>query len=168
VSDAGTPPGEHQEINPPEVSPGGPRTNDLQGWIGQHRSAYTASALEASAIAAGYTRDEFQAAFDRARQREALKPIRSRSRRLVVAAYGLTWILFAIPYLTDTSRWGFGGLLQLILTASLGMALFLSWIWTRWLHPDPSRSSRAALVLLSLPFVLLIGIAGLCVPYLPR
>jgi hypothetical protein len=39
--------------------------------------------------------------------------------------------------------------------------------WTRSRHPDPERPSWALAVLLSLPVVMLLGVAGLCLPFLP-
>lgn len=144
------------------------RTRDLERWIERHRSVYTGSALEASAIEAGYTREEFEAALAlveaRAPKQEALRPIRSRARRVVLVAYGLTWLVYAIAYLTRPVMYGLGPLALSVVTIALGIGLAGSWDWTRRRHPDPAHFNRAMAVLLSLPMVLLLVFGGTCLP----
>lgn len=147
------------------------RLHDLKGWFVRHRSAYTSNALEASAIAAGYTQEEFRAAVALAESEresaEAVLPTRTVARRVILVAYGLVWALFAIPYLFWDTMYGFGPLAQGILTIVLGLALAGSWVWTRR-TPDPANAQRAMAVLLSVPMVLLLVFGGLCLPFVPR
>ena len=56
--------------------------------------------------------------------------------------------------------------LRMVLTVALLIALGLSLLWLRSRRPDPSDLSRALAVFLVVPVILLIGVAGLCVPFL--
>lgn len=168
---------------PPANSSDELRLRELATWIDRHRFTYTRPALEASAAGAGYTREEFEAAWPIAEvfgaPREAHRGrVKWRARAVVLVAYGLTWILFAIAYLrplqTASSDQlnplqtpGYGQFMQAILTIALGTGFAISWVWTRSMRPDPERLVRALAVLLSVPVVLLVGVAGLCLPYLP-
>ena len=59
----------------------------------------------------------------RQRGDEAMVPVRSTAKRLVLGAYGLVWLLFAIPYLLRSTTYGSGPLAQGILTVSLLLGL---------------------------------------------
>jgi hypothetical protein len=73
------------------------------------------------------------------------------------------WVLFAIVYLTRD--FAYGPVLQGVLTISLLITLGISLLWLRWRRPDPSSVGRATAVFLVLPVVLLVGVAGLCLPF---
>ena len=75
------------------------------------------------------------------------------------------WLLFAIPYLGRSTMYGAGPLAQGILTVSLILGLLLSAAFLRVLHPDPDRAGRALAILLVVPVVVLLGITGLCLPF---
>ena len=143
------------------------RLSFLTDWVARQRGSFTDAALERTAIATGYTHEEFVAAigFAEARVAEnaAIRPIRSRARMYVLAAYAIVWGLFAIPYLLRSSTYGPG--LQTILTISLLIGLGLSLLVIHLAHPDPERSSRAMALLLAVPVVLLLGVAGTCLPF---
>jgi hypothetical protein len=154
----------------PSASFGTDRVRHLGGWVEQHRTTFTAAALEKAAIDAGYTREEFGEALAEAAAGEAaknLKPLRSRARFVVLAGYAIVWGLFATAFLTRDYMYGIGPLALTILTVFLGCALFVSWLWLGARHPDPTDVNRAMAVLLSLPVVLLLVVGGLCLPFVP-
>lgn len=178
MSDTGAPEGAHGtpdpgQQDPTPITPGGPwqtgsRVEQLAQWMTALRSSYTDAALERSALAGGFTAEEFQQARvladTRQRQHEAIGPVRSRASRIVLAAYGIVWLLFAIPFLLRTSTYGYGPFAQGILTVVLLLGLLCSFLVMRTLHPDPSRPGRALTVLLVVPVIVLLGISGLCLP----
>jgi hypothetical protein len=57
-------------------------------------------------------------------------------------------------------------MLQVVLTAALLLVLLVGLLWVARVRPDPTRTGRALLILLVVPVVLLVGVAGLCVPFL--
>jgi hypothetical protein len=138
----------------------------LAGYLARHAGQFTPEALRQAAIDAGYTPDEITQASDRARRAAAVRPIRARAQWIVLGAYALVWVLFASVYLTRDYSYGMGPVLQSILTISLLIALGLSLLWVRWRRPDPSTVGRATAVFLAVPVVLLVGVAGLCVPFI--
>jgi hypothetical protein len=99
---------------------------------------------------------------------EALAPIRTRARWLVFGSYALVWVVFAVPYLTQEMHFNYGPFAQAILSVALVAGLVLSGVWIRRARTHPADLTRAFAVMLSVPLVILIGVAGLCVPYLPR
>ena len=82
-------------------------------------------------------------------------------------AYGIVWLLFAIPYLGRASSYGAGPIAQGILTVALLLGIGISFLTMRFLHPDPSHVGRALVIFLVVPVVLLLGISGLCLPFVP-
>jgi hypothetical protein len=143
----------------------GDRVDALARYLGSHAGQFTPEALRQAAIDAGYTPDEIEQAADRARRAAAIRPIRARAQWIVLGAYALVWVLFASVYLTRDYSYGMGSVLQGILTISLLIALGLSLLWLRWRRPDPSTVGRATAVFLALPVILLVGVAGLCLPF---
>jgi hypothetical protein len=137
----------------------------LDAYLAQHGERFTPAALREAAIAAGYTADEVDAAMARQRDRHALQPIRTRARVIVLAAYGLVWLAFAAVYLARPTGYGTGPLLQMILSIALIVALLPSLLWVARYRTDPTRTGRALVALLVVPVVLLVGVAGLCLPF---
>ena len=76
-----------------------------------------------------------------------------------LAAYGLVWLLFAIPYppparrRTATAR-SLQGILTVVLL--FGLLCLASWSCGP-LHPDPARAGRALTTLLVVPVIVLLG-----------
>lgn len=142
----------------------------LAWWMVDHRSSYTAEALDRSAQAAGYTVEQVAEARRRAdrriRKTEQLRPIRATARRAVLLAYGVVWLGLAVGILARRSAGGLDltEIVVVVLTVSLAIALAMSLATIRQADPDPDRPARAAALLLALPMVLLLGIAGLCLP----
>ena len=141
------------------------RVNALAGWIAEQHGSFTDAALERSAIEAGYTSAEFATAAGLVTDRTAMAPIRSSARRYVLAAYAIVWLGFAVVYLGRSTMYGAGPIAQLVLTVSLAIGLAISLLVIRRGRPDPDRRARAIALLLAIPVILLVGVAGLCLPF---
>ncbi len=158
---------------PPTGRGDGWRGDTLESWWDRNGNAFTEDALRSAALAAGHDEAAVSAAIDGARRladyREAVKPVRAKARWIVLAAYGVVWSLFAVAFLGPRGgvglTSGMGPLLLVVLTISLALALAVSTIWLRSRSPDPAAIARGMAVFLVVPAILLIGIAGLCVPF---
>lgn len=139
------------------------RIPQLARYLAANRDAFTPEALRQAAVDAGYTAAEIEAATQLTRDQAAIRPIRGRARWIVVAAYVAVWVLFATQYLVRGSA--YGGSYQAILTGALIVGLAISVAWLSWRKPDPTRVGRAMVVFLVVPVVLLVGIAGACLPF---
>lgn len=128
---------------------------------------YTAEALNQAAMESGFSSEEIEEAhgraLDRQRDEEFAAPIRSRARRIVLAAYGLVYAGFAVLFLTVAYRLGAGIIALVILSLALLVALSVSLAWVRSRHPSEDKMEGALAAMLAVPFVLLIAVAGLCV-----
>ena len=169
MDDPGPNPPETAEPVVPERHPGDDgRPAALAAWVAAQRGSFNEGALERSAIAAGYTAEEFKAALgsvDAEAARAELAPAKSTARWLVLAGYLAVWVAFATVYLGRSTQYGMGPILQVSLTVALGIALALSFLAIRRGRPDPERRSRAVALLLVVPVILLVGVAGLCLPF---
>ncbi len=147
------------------------RADSLADWIGRHQRSFTKQALERAALEAGYSAEAFDEANRvleaREVKRAALRPIKTTSQRLTLVAYALVWVGFATVYLGNypASVFVSGPALQQILTVSLGIGLGISLLLIRLGRPDPARPLRAMALLLAIPVILLLGVAGLCLPF---
>ena len=170
MTDPAPPPGAGLPGDPTVSWGGRSRAEVLADWIVAQRASFTDAALERSATADGYTHEDFVAAASvadaRMAERAALVPIRSTATMVVLFAYAIVWALFAVPYLLLAgSTLGAGPILQSILTVALGITLAISLIIVRNGRPDPSRVPRAMIILLVGPVVMLVGVAGSCLPF---
>jgi hypothetical protein len=147
-----------------------PQAEALAAWIADQRGAHTMEALERSALESGYTKADFDEGVRLAgkaeRERQVIKPLRHQARLIVLISYAVIWLLFATQYLLGPEGSSGPGL-QTILTISLLVTVGISLIWIAAVKPDPDRAQRALTILLAVPLVLLIGVAGLCLPFLP-
>ena len=132
----------------------------------RYRRTHTAEALGREALKAGYSQEEVVAAINAVdaglASVEASAPKRRTAQRAILAAYGLTYLVFAIVFLTQTFSNGLGVIALIILTGVLGLALGLSSMWARrgaWRQRGASVNIAA---ILSLPVVLLVLVAGTC------
>jgi hypothetical protein len=144
------------------------RVGLLGTWIKEHRGYFTDTSLERIAVKAGYTHDEFIEAVAileaRSRDSAGIGPLKKTARWFVLGAYGATWLFFAIPYLGPWAT-SYGSLLQTILTIALAVGLAISLIVIQLARPDPGRPGRAMTILLVVPVILLLGVAGSCLPF---
>lgn len=135
--------------------------------------SFTPEALTRAAAAAGYSSEQITSAMllaeARGRGVDSLRPVRGRARLIVLLGYALVWVFFGVQYLLLPSPGSYvsGSSLQVILTISLVIALVVSLAWIYRTRPDPERVGRALTILLAVPIVLLVAVAGLCLPFLP-
>ena len=169
MTDSGSTPDEAVPSTPQVPRDQGSRVDALAAWVAQQRGSFTEAALRRSAVAAGYTPEEYAAASSLAEERfadrAALAPIKSNARRWVLAAYGIVWLVYAAVYLGRSYQYGVGPFIQLVLTIALGIGLAISLLVIRLGRPDAERRSRAMALLLAVPVILLVGVAGLCLPF---
>lgn len=128
---------------------------------------YTPEALHLAASESGFSPEEIEEAYGRAtehqRSDEMARPLRTRARWIVLAAYGLVYVAFAVSFLTFANRYG-GGVIALgILTVVLVIALSISMAWVKGRRPSTEHLQGAMMTMLAVPFVLLVAVAGLCV-----
>jgi hypothetical protein len=130
-----------------------------------HRNTHTAEALGRAAMGAGYTHDEVVAAIGSVEKslaaQEASAPRRSLAQRAILAAYGLTYAAFAIVFLGQQSI-SYGQIALAILTVVLGLALLISILWARRRAWREGGAGVSIAMILSLPIVLLVLVAGTC------
>lgn len=145
------------------------RPQILHEYFWSNRDRFTEAALVAAAQTSGYTADEIAAATGSVAKRHAdetaAKPVKARARRFVLAAYGITFLVFAIAFLrpgTSQAAYVGGGALLLILAVAMLIALSLGLAWVASRHPAAERAEAALGVMLAVPVVLLIVVAGLC------
>lgn len=156
---------------PAWASPSKPlsRVDQLASWVEANRTKFTEAALERSALETGYTKAEFDEAVRLASRREGerqvIKPLKGRARLMVLLGYGLVWLLFGTQFLFGPEP--YLSTYQLILTMSLLVAIAISLAWIHVRRPDPDRIGRALAILLAVPVVLLVAVAGLCLPFIP-
>ena len=159
------------------------RSKDAAGWVAgrgdrvaalseyfiAHADRFTAEALRTAAADADFTPEEIDRALElvaaRHRADEVVLPLRRQARSIVIGAYVIVWLLFGSVYLTQRMIYDAGVILQGILTVALLIGLALSLLWVRGRHPDPTTVARAMVVFLVVPFIFLVGIAGLCLPF---
>jgi hypothetical protein len=166
----GTPPTDESTGPRPPWDAAAFQPNDRVRVLAQHfhlhSRTHTPEALGRAALGAGYSQVEVAAAIASVEARlasaEASAPTRSTAKRAILAAYGLTYLVFAIVFLTQPFSYGAGVIALVILTVVLGLALGLSALWyrrRRWLDEGAGLKVGA---ILSLPVVLLVIVAGTC------
>ena len=165
----GTPPGPGPTGPGPRVDPAAVRPEDRQRTLEEHflshSRTHTQDALARAAIGAGYSQEEVSAAMAGAERRlaaaEASAPTRATAQRAILAVYGLTYLVFAVVFLTQNTS-GVGVYALIILTGVLGLALGLSSMWARRRAWREGGASVSIAAILSVPLVLLVLVAGTC------
>lgn len=141
------------------------RVASLSDYFLAGADRWTPEALRQAAGDAGFSPEEIDAAHGlaarRRRDEELNGPIRWRANRIVLAAYGLVLVAFAVPLLTVPSYFDLGHAALLILAIMLGTGLLISRTWINGRHPS-DQVERALVTMLAVPIVLLIAVAGLC------
>lgn len=132
----------------------------------RYRRTHTAEALGRAAMAAGYSQEEVVAAINAVdaglASAEASAPRRATAQRAILGAYGLTYLVFAVVFLTQPFSYGIGVIALIILTVVLLVALGLSSLWFRRRTWRERGASVSVAAILSLPIVLLVLVAGTC------
>lgn len=147
------------------------QTNDRVASLSEYFLAgaerYTPEALIQAAMESGFSSAEIEEAharaLDRQRDEAAAAPVRRRALWIVVAAYALAYSALAVALMGSDNRYGAATIALGVLTFVLGVALLISINWVRRRRPTAEQLQGAMLTMLSLPFVLLVAVAGLCV-----
>ncbi len=141
----------------------------LVSHFDKERDRFTIEALRSAALQAGYDAGEVDEAIrisgEHEAERQRFGPVRTRARNIVLLAYGITWLVFAVIYLGRAFQYGMGPVLLGVLTFALGLTVIISVLIIRRGRPDPERSARAVVILMAIPIILLVGVAGLCLPF---
>jgi len=161
---------------PPDRKPTDPstwigKTTDRIASLSEYFAAgadrYTPEALRRAASESGFSPDEIEQAYARADERrradDLARPVRQRARRIVLAAYGLVYVAFAVPFLTFANRYGAGVIALIVLTVVLGIAYWISVTWVNRRRPTAEQVEGALVTMLAVPLFLLVAVAGLCV-----
>jgi len=140
------------------------RVSTLARYLERNRDRFTEDALVQAAREAGYPEDVIEESRAVARASPAATPIRQRVWRWILIAYLLTFsVLTAGMLLSENARrYGAAYLGAVVLAAALGLALLVSLIWLRWQGSKVEQSTAGAALLLSIPVVLLLVVAGSC------
>lgn len=162
------PPGEQHPKDPATwIGETSDRVASLSEYFLAGAERYTPEALRQAASESGYSPAEIDEAYGRATRRqrdeEVAAPIRSRARTIVLVAYGLVYAALFVAFLGYNNRYGAGTISLIVLTIVLGVALLISVRWVRGRRPSAGQLQGAMLTMLSLPFVLLVSVAGLCI-----
>jgi len=142
---------------------------ELENYLWSNRDRFTAEALAHAARSAGYTDEEIGAAANNVERRRVVEPVKARARRYVVTGYAITFLVFAVAFLRPSNTQaayyyrGSGPIALGILGSMLVITLLLALAWVGGQHPRAERAEAALGVMLAVPFVLLILVAGLCV-----
>jgi hypothetical protein len=133
-------------------------------YLGTNRDRFTEEALVKAARDAGYPDDVLEEARARARASATAAPIRQRARRWILIAYLLTFAVLTVGMLASeySRQYGAAYIGAVVLAGALGLALLVSLGWLRWQGSKVGQSAAGAAVLLSVPAVLLVVIAGSC------
>ena len=139
--------------------------SNLVHYVEVHGAAFTEEALLNSARRHGYPEDVVEEARARLHAQAASAPTRRRARRLILAAYALTFGVLAAGMLASGAArsYGAGTIGTIILAVTLGLALLLSMGWLGWQGRKASADAASIVVFLSLPIILLVALAGMCV-----
>jgi hypothetical protein len=157
MTDSGTP--------APAPNPEQP-TGSLARYLDTNSGRYTEEALARAARDAGYPDAAVDQALAEARARAAAAaPVRARATRIVLAAYLITYaVLVAGMFASEYAR-RYGGHVigAVILAFLLLLALLISRAWLRSRARRVGDATSAMAALLSVPIVLLVVVAGLCI-----
>lgn len=140
------------------------RVSTVVRYLERNRDRFTEDALVQAARDAGYADDVLEEARAMARVSAAAAPVRQRARRWVLVAYLLTFAVLTAGMLAseDARRSGTAYIAGVVLAAALGLALLVSLGWLRWQGSKVELSTAGAVLLLSVPVVLLVVVAGSC------
>jgi hypothetical protein len=140
------------------------RVSTVARYLETNRDRFTEDALLKAARDRGYPDDVLEEARARARASATAAPVAKRARRWVLIAYLVTFALLTVGMLASESSRTYGAAYigTVVLAGTLGIALLVSLGWLRWQGRKIGQSAAGAAVLLSIPLVLLVVVAGSC------
>lgn len=152
------------EPSPTDLPPSAGRVDGpLTTWLAANRGRFTDGALIEAAVAAGYGDEAIRAEMAGADDAVASGPVRARARRIVVVLYVGGYIVL-VGGMIGFARYGTltATAASLILGATMGTAFLVANAWLGR-RVRTASVSRALPMLLSVPVILWIAVAGLCV-----
>ena len=140
------------------------RVSTVARYLETNRDRFTEDALIKAARDRGYPDDVLEEARARARASATAAPVAQRARRWVLIAYLLTFALLTVGMLTSEYSRSYGAAYigTVVLAGALGITLLVSLGWLRWQGGNVGQSAAGAALLLSIPVVLLVVVAGTC------
>jgi hypothetical protein len=143
----------------------GQSAESLSRYLEVHAASFTQEALARAARDAGYSDADIDQAAALLRARAAAAPVRSRASRVVLVAYLSTFAVLAGGMFASEYARQYGGHVigSVILAVTLGLALLIARWWVRARSGRAGDTAAGMAVLLSVPFVLLVIVAGLCI-----
>ncbi|MEO5703677.1 MAG: hypothetical protein ABIZ52_00950 [Candidatus Limnocylindrales bacterium] len=132
-------------------------------YFERNHGRFTEEVLAQRAREQGYPSDVIDEARGRLRQLDATQPTRSRARRWILAAYVLTFAVLVIGMVTNEAQRSISGVGAGVLAMTLGIAYLISRRWLRWRGRKLIDATTGFTMLLSVPVILLVIVAGLCV-----
>jgi hypothetical protein len=132
-------------------------TAGVDRYVEAHLDRFTPEALDAALIAAGHDPAAVSAAIGRVGARRETAPTRARARRVILIAYGLTYLVLMVGLILGPFGYGAGPIAAGILTVVLGIAFALA-LWMIRRRGAPMAFGT----LLAGPIVLLVLVGGTC------
>lgn len=123
---------------------------------------FTEEAMVRRVRESGYPDDVIEEGRARLRTLDASQPTRSRARGWIYGAYLLTFVVLVTGMFTNESQ-SYGAIGVAILAVTLGLAFLIARSWLGWRGRKLTDATTGFAVLLSVPLVLLVIVAGLCV-----
>jgi hypothetical protein len=128
----------------------------LETYFAANRGRFTDDALTSAARAAGYADEDIASGLDAARARQVVSPVQARARTLTIRAYLAVFLLLVVAMAINSGSAAGVGSAVLLFTMLIGFGL------SRLAIRRASADATLAVVL-ALPVLFLIVIAGACV-----
>lgn len=147
----------------PPASPHG--TRGLEAYLEENRNEFTEGALRAAAIEAGWDGHLVDTAIGKVRAAERSEPLRGRAWRIVLLLYVAAFLVLSTGMLVNPAARVYGGAVIgiAVLAVALLVAAGLGRLWLRRKGISPTMSSGDLLILLIVPVILWLAVAGMCV-----
>jgi hypothetical protein len=133
----------------------------LNAYLSQYHGKFTDEVLTATLLKEGYARADIEAGLGQLSGADVSAPVRARARRSVQWAYGITYAVLVVGMFANQPGTVLIG--AVVLGISLGLAFALSTWWLGWRGRKVVNLTTATAVLVSVPVILLVIVAGTCV-----
>ena len=159
-------PAEHGAPDTPDAPPTSPYgTKGLEAYLEANRATFTDAALKDAAMAAGWDPVVVEVALGKVETRATVAPLRTRARSIVRYLYIGGFLVLAAGMLVNPAARLYGGLVigLVVLLMALLIAYAVGSTWVNGKGVSRAMSTGDLFVLLSVPFLFWLVVAGLCV-----
>ena len=158
----GMPPGTDPSPAPPVSRHG---TRGLKAYLDENRSRFTEDALKAATIEAGWDEQVVDTLLGKVRAAERSRPLRARAWRIVLILYVAAFLVLSAGMLVNPAARVYGGAVIgiVVLAVALLVTAGLGRLWLRRKGISPAMSSGDLMILLAVPVILWLAVAGICV-----